>query len=543
MSDMTPIKAMCEILKTNLIVADEYTDCAIVYKVTFDQLRNLYDQGRSAILADREKQAARVPEAMTPQKAHEAAPKGYSYVEAGSWMVGWNACRAAMLAAAPTEPSKPAQAALNDWFLSLPEGRQGVLLEDKWMLASAAFEAGKLATTPPASAAGERDALSLADDIEAHGCCAHRKEALQMLRTLASKPVAPPEREAPSIGQIIEVAESWQRGFMCPLCGHDQPHEHSPREITIYRNGVKWGLKNGTEQWPWKGYPSPSKNAGHDSKGVGRQGGHGTDQHHEHRVGQSGSDREVNELDSQGDGVHGAPCVSTQPEPYGQVTTHRVTGQQFFYRWPEPPYLDNASACVTVYATTPAPAQPAPEPSKPEQAMPKDWFPGMSEIYRAEAWRIKIAPAQPTPPASAAGERGALASELLRLADIMRDCGRLVSTSGNGEKVLRDSAAALASKPLPEQVVGECEHGKAIEHQKYCRHCTEQVAQDKIDAERWQQVRSHWKNAKFTFRKTPENTVKTITLLIDFDHTTTCGANDLERELDAARTRGEGGGT
>ena len=80
--------------------------------------------------------------------------------------------------------------------------------------------------------------------------------------------------------------------------------------------------------------------------------------------------------------------------------------------------------------------------------------------------------------------------------------------------------AALASKPLPEQ-----------------------VAQDKIDAERWQQVRSHWKNAKFTFRKTPKNTVKTITLLIDFDHTTTCGANDLERELDAARTRGEGSGT
>lgn len=62
-------------------------------------------------LADREKQAARVPEAMTPQKAHEAAPKEFSYVEAGSWMVGWNACRAAMLAVAPTtEPSKAEQA-------------------------------------------------------------------------------------------------------------------------------------------------------------------------------------------------------------------------------------------------------------------------------------------------------------------------------------------------------------------------------------------------------------------------------------------------
>lgn len=137
-------------------------------------------------------------------------------------------------------------------------------------------------------------------------------QAWQARAALASKPVAPPEREAPSIGQIIEVAESWQRGFMCPLCGHDQPHEHSPREITIYRNGVKWGLKNGTEQWPWKGYPSPSKNAGHDSKGVGRQGGHGTDQHHEHRVGQSGSDRAHDQSTGRRDGIHGACDVSAK---------------------------------------------------------------------------------------------------------------------------------------------------------------------------------------------------------------------------------------
>lgn len=46
-SDVTSIGAMCLILEANLIKADEYTDCAIVYKVTFDQLRNLYDQGRA----------------------------------------------------------------------------------------------------------------------------------------------------------------------------------------------------------------------------------------------------------------------------------------------------------------------------------------------------------------------------------------------------------------------------------------------------------------------------------------------------------------
>ena len=31
---------------------------------------------------------------------------------------------------------------LNQWFLSLAPGRQAILVEDKWMLADAAFEAG-----------------------------------------------------------------------------------------------------------------------------------------------------------------------------------------------------------------------------------------------------------------------------------------------------------------------------------------------------------------------------------------------------------------
>lgn len=30
----------------------------------------------------------------------------------------------------------------NEWFLSLPEGRQAALRDDKWMLAQAAFDAG-----------------------------------------------------------------------------------------------------------------------------------------------------------------------------------------------------------------------------------------------------------------------------------------------------------------------------------------------------------------------------------------------------------------
>lgn len=52
-----------------------------------------------------------------------------------------------------------------------------------------------------------------------------------------------------------------------------------------------------------------------------------------------------------------APQQEAQ-EPFGYVTTHSKTGQQVFYRYPDPPYLDNASECVTVYTapqTTPAP--------------------------------------------------------------------------------------------------------------------------------------------------------------------------------------------
>lgn len=31
---------------------------------------------------------------------------------------------------------------INDWWLSLDQGRRDVLIEDKWMLANAAFDAG-----------------------------------------------------------------------------------------------------------------------------------------------------------------------------------------------------------------------------------------------------------------------------------------------------------------------------------------------------------------------------------------------------------------
>ena len=46
-----------------------------------------------------------------------------------------------------------------------------------------------------------------------------------------------------------------------------------------------------------------------------------------------------------------------QQEPFGQVTVVRRPGfvdKYWFYRWPEPPYLDNAAECHMVYTSPPA---------------------------------------------------------------------------------------------------------------------------------------------------------------------------------------------
>lgn len=50
-----------------------------------------------------------------------------------------------------------------------------------------------------------------------------------------------------------------------------------------------------------------------------------------------------------------------------------------------------------------------------------------------------------------------LAKELVRLADILRDCNRLVSPGGTAEAVMRDAAAALASRSAPQQPANERE--------------------------------------------------------------------------------------
>lgn len=118
---------------------------------------------------------------------------------------------------------------------------------------------------------------------------------------------------------------------------------------------VKQGNADEKESGTWPVNPHSQEDGGHDASGTCTQGRTGEVQCDKHRAGNADVERENDQRAGRGDGVRGA-CDVSPPQPYGQVTTHSVTGQQFFFRWPEPPYLDNASECVTVYATPPTEA-------------------------------------------------------------------------------------------------------------------------------------------------------------------------------------------
>lgn len=100
------------------------------------------------------------------------------------------------------------QSALNDWFLSLPEGRRDALLKgDRWALAGAAFEA---ALASPAPSVGEPTVWQIDDEhggiawqtsapTEAHAASiARRNGKVTPLAPIATPPATPAATEAPS---------------------------------------------------------------------------------------------------------------------------------------------------------------------------------------------------------------------------------------------------------------------------------------------------------------------------------------------------------
>lgn len=137
-----------------------------------------------------------------------------------------------------------------------------------------------------------------ADDVT---WCEVKAEIIKMFALAAT----PAPETMPSHQEMADAMAAAPRGFMCPLCGRDYPHPHSPEEIIIYRNGVKWGRSNGKESWIRPNRAGLAQDEGHDAGATGSARGPGADQHLQHRTGQSDDHRAGTECDSQGAGVSG----------------------------------------------------------------------------------------------------------------------------------------------------------------------------------------------------------------------------------------------
>lgn len=100
---------------------------------------------------------------------------------------------------------------------------------------------------------------------------------------------ARPPVALPSPSDMAAALRAVKRGSRCPLCGWDYLHDHSPRELIIYRNGVKFGRLS-TEPWTGADYQSLAEEATDDAGATGGEMWAGSNEHHEHRERQSGPD-------------------------------------------------------------------------------------------------------------------------------------------------------------------------------------------------------------------------------------------------------------
>lgn len=171
-----------------------------------------------------------------------------------------------------------------------------------------------------------------------------------------------------SIKQAIEALELAQEALdISQSLQESAKSNHHPKTLAAYQRvsaalaalrsmpaePVKQGNANEKESRIWPVNPRSQEDGGYDPSGTCTQGRTAEVQCDQHRVGDANAERENDQRTGRGDGVRSA-CDVSSPQPYGQVTVVRRPGcadQHWFYRWPEPPYLDNAAECHTVYAT------------------------------------------------------------------------------------------------------------------------------------------------------------------------------------------------
>jgi hypothetical protein len=100
--------------------------------------------------------------------------------------------------------------------------------------------------------------------------------------------VADAKATAESIDEIIERLPNSRLGSRCPMCGVDHPHTHTPREITIFRNGAKYAARQ--QEYARADHQGAAQDEVHDTGGTGAGGRAGAHEHHEHRARQSDAD-------------------------------------------------------------------------------------------------------------------------------------------------------------------------------------------------------------------------------------------------------------
>lgn len=148
--------------------------------------------------------------------------------------------RTLLQAAAPALEAPPHQCC-NSWFASLPEGRQAVLRDDKWMLASAAYEAGRescSALEAPAAPAGwklvpvqDNPSMWTAGGEAIKSCGGHERDAASLAykAMLAAAPQAPAAPVVDEEGHLSEELRDLITGMTVSVDVSTGEHDASNR--------------------------------------------------------------------------------------------------------------------------------------------------------------------------------------------------------------------------------------------------------------------------------------------------------------------------
>lgn len=133
----------------------------------------------------------------------------------------------------------------------------------------------------------------------------------------ARSPVAAPQPDVSARDAVLESMLEARGSDKCPLCGNVGFHTHTPNEIIIFGNGIKWERRN--EKHIGADNQGAAQNAETDARATGQPDGNWPGQPDADRARQSGADNGEPGGDSSSARVSGA--VSIQAENVGGQLT------------------------------------------------------------------------------------------------------------------------------------------------------------------------------------------------------------------------------